>query len=37
MKELWGSPSVWNEKKTYVEIARKLGVGDSLKMNIESA
>ena len=33
MKELWGSPSVWNVKKTYVEVARKLGVDEETVRN----
>jgi DNA-binding Lrp family transcriptional regulator len=33
MKELWGSPGVWNEKKTYVEVARKLGVDEETVRN----
>src|SRR2546430_9864335 len=28
MRELWGSPDVWNAKKSYVEIASKLGVDE---------
>jgi DNA-binding Lrp family transcriptional regulator len=33
MKELWGSPAVWNKKKTYVDIARKLGVDEETVRN----
>jgi DNA-binding Lrp family transcriptional regulator len=33
MKELWGSPSLWSQKKTYVEIARKLGVDEETVRN----
>ena len=33
MKELWGSPAVWNMKKTYVDIARKLGVDEETVRN----
>jgi DNA-binding Lrp family transcriptional regulator len=28
MKELWGSPGLWSQRKTYVEIAKKLGVDE---------
>ncbi|MHB8566438.1 MAG: AsnC family transcriptional regulator [Nitrososphaerales archaeon] len=33
MKELWGSPGLWSRKKTYVEIARKLGVDEETVRN----
>jgi DNA-binding Lrp family transcriptional regulator len=33
MRELWGSPDVWNTKKSYVEIARKLGVDEETVRN----
>ena len=33
MKELWGSPGLWSQKKTYVEIARKLGVDEETVRN----
>lgn len=33
MRELWGSPGLWNVKKTYVEIARKLGVDEETVRN----
>jgi DNA-binding Lrp family transcriptional regulator len=33
MKELWGSPGLWSQKKTFVEIARKLGVDEETVRN----
>jgi len=33
MKELWGSPDVWNTKRSYVEIASKLGVDEETVRN----
>ncbi|MGI0081593.1 MAG: hypothetical protein ACRECH_18485 [Nitrososphaerales archaeon] len=33
MRELWGSPGQWNVKKTYVEIAKKLGVDEETVRN----
>ena len=33
MRELWGSPDVWNTRKSYVEIAAKLGVDEETVRN----
>jgi DNA-binding Lrp family transcriptional regulator len=33
MRELWGSPDIWNTKKSYVEIASKLGVDEETVRN----
>lgn len=33
MKELWGTPGLWSQKKTYTEIARKLGVDEETVRN----
>jgi DNA-binding Lrp family transcriptional regulator len=33
MRELWGSPDVWNTRKSYVEIASKLGVDEETVRN----
>ena len=33
MRELWGSPGLWNVKKTYVGIARRLGVDEETVRN----
>ncbi len=33
MKELWGSPDIWNTKKSYIEIAAKLGVDEETVRN----
>jgi DNA-binding Lrp family transcriptional regulator len=33
MKELWGSPGLWSERRTYVEIARKLSVDEETVRN----
>lgn len=33
MRELWGSPGVWNEKKKYVEVAKKLGLDEETVRN----
>ncbi|MDG6904316.1 MAG: winged helix-turn-helix transcriptional regulator [Nitrososphaerota archaeon] len=33
MRELWGSPARWNTKKTYSDIARKLGVDEDTVRN----
>jgi DNA-binding Lrp family transcriptional regulator len=33
MRELWGSPALWNVKKSYVEIAKKLGVDEETVRN----
>ncbi len=33
MSELWGSPGLWSVKRTYVEIARKLGVDEETVRN----
>jgi DNA-binding Lrp family transcriptional regulator len=33
MKELWGSPGIWNVKKTYVDIARRIGVDEETVRN----
>jgi DNA-binding Lrp family transcriptional regulator len=33
MKELWGSPGLWSQKRTYVEIAKKLGVDEERVRN----
>jgi len=33
IRELWGSPGVWSEKKKYVEVAKKLGVDEETVRN----
>jgi len=33
MRELWGSPDIWNTKKSYIEIAAKLGVDEETVRN----
>ncbi|TMI48568.1 Lrp/AsnC family transcriptional regulator [Candidatus Bathyarchaeota archaeon] len=33
MRELWGSPHIWNTKKSYIEIAAKLGVDEETVRN----
>jgi len=33
MRELWGSPIQWNTKKSYLEVARKLGVDEETVRN----
>jgi DNA-binding Lrp family transcriptional regulator len=33
MRELWGSPAQWIEKKSYVEVAKKLGVDEETVRN----
>lgn len=33
MRELWGSPGLWNVKKTYVDLARRLGVDEETVRN----
>ncbi|OLE71615.1 hypothetical protein AUF78_01200 [archaeon 13_1_20CM_2_51_12] len=33
MRELWGSPDIWNIKKSYIEIAAKLGVDEETVRN----
>ena len=33
MRELWGSPDIWNNKKSYIEIATKLGVDEETVRN----
>jgi DNA-binding Lrp family transcriptional regulator len=33
MRELWGSPDIWNAKKSYIEIAAKLGVDEETVRN----
>jgi DNA-binding Lrp family transcriptional regulator len=33
MRELWGSPDIWNTKKSYVQIAAKLGVDEETVRN----
>jgi len=33
MRELWGSPDIWNMKKSYIEIAAKLGVDEETVRN----
>ena len=33
MRELWGSPDIWNIKKSYLEIAAKLGVDEETVRN----
>ena len=33
MRELWGSPDIWNTKKSYTEIAAKLGVDEETVRN----
>jgi DNA-binding Lrp family transcriptional regulator len=33
MRELWGSPDIWNTMKSYVEIAAKLGVDEETVRN----
>jgi DNA-binding Lrp family transcriptional regulator len=33
MKELWGSPDIWNTKKSYIEIAERLGVDEETVRN----
>jgi DNA-binding Lrp family transcriptional regulator len=33
MKELWGSPGRWNVRKSYVEVARNLGVDEETVRN----
>jgi DNA-binding Lrp family transcriptional regulator len=33
MRELWGSPDIWNTKKSYVEIAAKLGIDEETVRN----
>lgn len=33
MRELWGSPGLWNVKRTYIEVARRLGVDEETVRN----
>lgn len=33
MRELWGSPAIWNQRKKYVDIAKKLGVDEETVRN----
>ena len=33
MRELWGSPDIWNTKKSYIEIAARLGVDEETVRN----
>ena len=33
MRELWGSPAIWNEKKKYVDVARRLGIDEETVRN----
>ena len=33
MRELWGSPDIWNTKKSYLEIGAKLGVDEETVRN----
>jgi DNA-binding Lrp family transcriptional regulator len=33
MRELWGSPGLWSERRTYVEVARRLGVDEETVRN----
>ena len=33
MRELWGSPDIWNTKKSYTQIAAKLGVDEETVRN----
>lgn len=33
MRELWGSPDIWNTKKSYVKIAERLGVDEETVRN----
>src|SRR5215510_12085527 len=33
MRELWGSPDIWNAKKTYLQIANRLGVDEETVRN----
>jgi DNA-binding Lrp family transcriptional regulator len=33
MRELWGTPDIWNTKKSYVEIAAKLGIDEETVRN----
>jgi DNA-binding Lrp family transcriptional regulator len=33
MRELWGSPDIWNTKKSYIDIAAKLGVDEETVRN----
>ena len=33
MRELWGSPDIWNTKKSYTEIAARLGVDEETVRN----
>ena len=33
MRELWGSPIQWNTKKSYLEVARKLGIDEETVRN----
>jgi DNA-binding Lrp family transcriptional regulator len=33
MRELWGSPDIWNTRKSYTEIAAKLGVDEETVRN----
>jgi DNA-binding Lrp family transcriptional regulator len=33
MRELWGSPAMWNERKKYVDIAKKLGIDEETVRN----
>lgn len=33
MRELWGSPDIWNTRKSYVEIAARLGVDEETVRN----
>jgi DNA-binding Lrp family transcriptional regulator len=33
MRELWGSPDVWNAKRSYIEIAARLGVDEETVRN----
>ena len=33
MRELWGSPDIWNTKKSFVEIAERLGIDEETVRN----
>lgn len=33
MRELWGSPAMWNQRKKYVDIAKKLGIDEETVRN----
>lgn len=33
MRELWGSPGLWNVRKTHADVARKLGIDEETVRN----